>query len=317
MVQLEADDMRLPESLIDQSAPPAGGHRNSRRRHAVPGRVPIRVDLFNKPLTNLLLKRPAPGMPYLALVDESLAYVGGDPGVKTVFALTAGRQGWRALSLDCPADRDAGHVLQDALRILGFERQKHTPLPEAPAGLLARFGRPMRDHAGVRPTLGRENQIAEIVAALRRREPVMPVIVGPAGSGKTNLLYGVARGLADRPGGGDVVEINLLELFSVTPDSGRMRCMVELFGEMAEAHAVAAIEHVELLVGLAELGSLVLSRALDEGARIIGTALPDAVERLNCRQLARRVQVVELAELPRAEPDSDSARCPVRLRRRD
>ncbi len=291
----------LPESLISEL-------RSHNVRIDVPDvdtlvlrRVPVRIDAFNKPLTNLLVKRPAPGMPFLALVDENLAYVGADPAIKTAFTCATGQQGWRPLVLDAPADRDLNLVLQDALRILGFgsSASSSSEPQESPPGLLARFGRPVSVCADTPATLGRDDEIAELAACLRRREPCMPLIVGDPGSGKTNLLYGLARRLAEQPAAGRLIEINLLDMFSVTTEAGRMRCFTELLAELAEARAIAVIEHAELVTGYVSWGHLLLSRALGKGVRLIGTLLPEACEAFNCPALARRVQVIELDELPR------------------
>jgi hypothetical protein len=263
--------------------------------------VPVRGEVFNKPMTNLLVKRPAPGMPFLTLVDENLTYVGDDPAVKTAFACVAGQQGWRPLALDAPAGGDLALVLQTALRILGFDNlpSPHSPPPEqSPARLLARFGKPVRAGADTPATIGREDEITEIVACLRRREPCMPLIVGAPGSGKTNLLHGVAHRLCELPGAESLIELDLLDVFSAAADAGRTRCFTELLAEAAQAHAVAVIEHAELVVEHIDWGPLLLSRALNEGVRIIGTSLPQACEPFHCPDLVRRIQVMELCELP-------------------
>ncbi len=265
-------------------------------------RVPIQVDAFNKPVTNLLLKRPAPGMPYLALVDESLTYTGSDPDIETAFPANAGHQGWRALSLNVAADRDAANVLQNALRVLGFDRPSAPPAQEpqpAPPRLLERFGRPMRDRHGVTETIGRNDEITEIIACLRRLGPCMPLIVGGPGSGKTNVLHAVVRRLNELHRDQNVVEINLMDVLSATGPGGRTRCLFELLEEVAESHTVVAIEHVELLVELADIGPLLLSRALDDGAKIIGTLPRGSIENFNHSELARRVQLIRLPELHR------------------
>ncbi len=265
-------------------------------------RVPLRADSFNKPVTNLLVKRPAPGMPFLALVDENLSYVGADPSIKTAFAGIAAQRGWRPLALDNPADRDLELVLQDALRLLGFVT---SPAPsedsvnEPAQQLLTRFGKPIKIDKGVPLTIGRDDAITDVTACLHRREPCMPLIVGAPGSGKTNVLRGVARRLDDLSGDGRLIELSLVELFAATNDAGRMRCVTELLGEVAEAGCIAAIEHVELLTRCVAWGQLVLGRALDAGTRIIGTVRLEALDAFDCPTLARRVQVIELAELPR------------------
>jgi ATP-dependent Clp protease ATP-binding subunit ClpA len=225
--------------------------------------------------------------------------VGVDPAVKTAFTCAVGQRGWRPLVLDSPADRDMDLVLQDALRVLGFGTPPAPPSqPPEPARprLMGRFGRPISVCAALPVTIGREDEVAEIVACLRRREPCMPLIVGAPGSGKTNLLYGVASRLAELDAG-SLVEINLLDVFSVATDVGRVRCLTELLAEVAESHAIVVIEHAELIAGDVHWGQLLLSRALGEGARVIGTVLPQACEAFSCPALARRIKVVQLEEL--------------------
>ena len=271
--------------------------------------VPIREDMFSKATTNLLVKRPSPGKPYLALVDEGLKYIGADRDVRTVLPGDCVRQGWRALSLDTAADRDMASVVQNALRILGFE------LGEV-SGLLERFGK--RIEGEIAEAVGREEQISEVIACLCRREACMALIVGGAGAGKTNLLRAVERKVGEscvRPsplpspgvpgeggrGGatGAMVEVNLLELLSSTSDEAAIRCLMELMEEAAQRRVVLGIEQIDVLLNQVPNGHLVLKQGIDRGAKIVGTAMPEGAKVVGIGDLLRRVQVVMLGEISR------------------
>src|ERR1700722_15251296 len=104
--------MTLPASLVKVLRSHNVGIDVPDTNTVVLRRVPVRADAFNKPRTNLLVKRPAMGMPFLALVDESLAYVGPESAIKSAFACIASQQGWRPLVLEVPANRDLELVLQ-------------------------------------------------------------------------------------------------------------------------------------------------------------------------------------------------------------
>ena len=76
--------------------------------------------LFNKPQTNLLVRRAREGLPFLVCVDEDLAYLGEDPALARVFAAGPARQGWRALCLGRGARCDFEAAVRQGLGVLGF-----------------------------------------------------------------------------------------------------------------------------------------------------------------------------------------------------
>jgi hypothetical protein len=64
-----------------------------------------------------------------------------------------------------------------------------------------------------------------------------------------------------------------------------------------------ALEHIDLAVSIVPQGALLIARAIDRGARLIGTALPALASRLETATLARRLQVIELGELSLSESE--------------
>jgi hypothetical protein len=281
----------LPKSLLKELQQRKVGVRVLDADTLMLRQVPIREDMFSKATTNLLVKRPSPGKPYLALVDEGLNYIGADRDVRTVLPGDCVRQGWRALSLDTAADRDMASVVQNALKILGFDAGEFS-------GLLERFGK--RIEGEVREAVGREEQINEVIACLHRREACMGLIVGGAGAGKTSLWRAVGRKMGETNKDRLFVEVNLLELLSSTSDEGAIRCLLELMEEAVQRHAVLAIEQVEILLNQVPNGHLVLKQGIDRRAKIVGTAMPEGVKLMGTGDLLRRMQVVWLPEISKS-----------------
>lgn len=270
--------------------------------------VPTNADFFNKPRTNLLIKRPREGMPYVVCVDEDLSYRGDDLSLARAFAGASVEQGWRALYVR--ADKDFRRAIEEALASLGFDGRAPCLLSPQATGaknkesLLAVFGVDLSERSG-EPTVGREEQ-AELAAscaiAWQRR---LALIVGEAGVGKTNLLYEVARRLRALPCEFQVVCVDVGVLFAGTLfDSERENLLSKLLDEATEdKQLVVAFEHIELAVSLAPQGALLIARAVDRGARLIGTTLPALAARLDVATLARRVQMIELGELSLSESE--------------
>lgn len=256
-------------------------------------RIPLPAGHFNKPHTNLLVKRPAPGKPFLALVDENLAYIGSDAAMKTALSDASGRQGWKPLTMNAPAERALEPVVQMALAVLGFSESETAQQPI----LLDRFAEPIIIDSALPPTIGREEQVSQIVACLRRSEPCLPVVVGAPGAGKSSILREVARHLAQGAKPIAVARLNLLEAFAAVSASERMNCVAELLDGVARTGRIVAIEHIALVACQVENGCLLLGEALDRGARIVGTALPELLEAFAHPQLLRRLQPIILPPL--------------------
>src|SRR5881296_3085854 len=83
--------------------------------------VPANDRFFNKPRTNLLIKRPREGMPYLICVDEDLDYTGTDAALCRVFVAGHKQQGWRVLMVGRDARANVEKVIEEALNAVGFD----------------------------------------------------------------------------------------------------------------------------------------------------------------------------------------------------
>jgi len=266
--------------------------------------VPTDPRFFNKPRTNLLLKRPQEGLPFVVCVDEDLEYTGDDEAVVRTFQSAHRRQGWRVLFAGNEARADVQQVVGDALGLLGVaagEPALPRPRQVRGGGLVAAFGadltRQVREGAA-QLTLGRSEEIERVVACLLQWQARMPLVSGPSGVGKTNLLHGVARKLNEYRPALRVVAVDLGAVMAgVLFDAERENLLAGLLKEAAGApDTVMALEHVELTATSLPCGPLLLGRALDEGVRLAGTTLPEFVGKLEVSPLARRLHVVDLPE---------------------
>jgi ATP-dependent Clp protease ATP-binding subunit ClpA len=301
MIELEQDlEKRLKQSRvrIDVSDSDTLFLRN----------VPARKGCFNKARTNLLIKRPGAGQPFLVCVDEDLEYTGADDQLLRAFTAAHRQQGWRVIYLEQARQEDARVAIENALRVLGFDGEEPV-LSRAPDGamqtqgvqgrLLASFGTDLsgqvRDGT-LEPTIGHEEKIEAVLAALLQWQARLPLIAGKSGVGKTNLLYGVARRLNDLQPQRKVVAVDLGILMAGTLfDSERENLLSALFKEaLAVPGTVLAMEHLELALAGVPRGPWMLAQALEQGLKLIGTAL-DSLS-LDVDPLARRIQAVELNE---------------------
>src|SRR5262245_6786318 len=93
-------------------------------------RVPTGKGQFSKEATNpLVASTPLAEMPYLVMVDQDLAYAGGDPFLHGVFASRSCVNGWRPLLL-APghfSQSDLAEVARAALALLGFRAEAAGP----------------------------------------------------------------------------------------------------------------------------------------------------------------------------------------------
>lgn len=269
--------------------------------------VPARKDCFNKSRTNLLIKRPEAGLPFLVCVDEDLEYTGTDDQLLRAFTGAHRQQGWRIIYLEQETREDARLTIEKALRVLGFDGEEPVlcveangqQLPDGQGSLLKVFGADLS--AQVRdgmagPTIGREEKIEEVLLALLQWQARLPVIVGQSGVGKTNLLYGVARRLGELQFPRRVVLVDLGVLMAGTLfDSEREQLLSTLLKEsLAAPDTVLVVEHMELALAGVPRGAWLLAQALDQGLKLIGTVLN--ARGLEVEPLARRIQAVELTE---------------------
>jgi ATP-dependent Clp protease ATP-binding subunit ClpA len=270
--------------------------------------VPAHKDCFNKPRTNLLIKRPCAGLPFLVCVDEDLEYTGTDNRVLRAFSGAHRQQGWRVIYLEQATQEDARAAVNNALRVLGFDGEEpvlesreveRAQMDVQPGRLLTSFGIDItaRVSEGVgEPTIGREDKIAEVTGALLQWQTRLPVVKGKSGVGKTNLLYGVARRLKELRPTLSVVAVDLGTLMAGTLfESERENLLYALLGEAATAtDLVLVLEHLELALHGESRGPLLLAQALEQGLKLVGTVLDARL--LEPEPLARRTQVVELTE---------------------
>lgn len=269
--------------------------------------VPARKDCFNKSRTNLLIKRPEAGMPFLVCVDEDLEYTGTDDYLRRAFTGAHKQQGWRVIYLEQEAQADARMAVEHALRALGFDGEEPalgcaTTAAQISAGeqpLLTNFGtdisRLVREGKS-EPTIGREEKIEEVVSALLQWQARLPVITGQSGVGKTNLLYGVARKLSEMQLPSRVIAVDLGVIMAGTLfDSERENLLSALLKEATLASGtVLVLEHLELTLSNVPRSPWLLAQALEHGLKLMGTAL-DA-RGLEIDPLARRLHVIELTE---------------------
>lgn len=272
--------------------------------------VPANDRFFNKPRTNLLIKRPRKGMPYLICVDEDLEYIGADSALARAFVAGHKQQGWRVLFVGHDARADSQAVIEQALKAIGFDGSDPELKPALPAceaaGLgkfLASFATEVSTDPNDEPTIGRQERIEEVVASLLQWQVRLPLIVGESGVGKTNLVRAAARKLKHFRPELKVISIELSAMMSGTLfDSERESLLIALLKDAeAQSQTVVAIEHLEMaLIGVPR-GLLLLSEALDRGIRLIGTTLPAHAARFAVAPLARRLHVIELTEMGLSE----------------
>ena len=270
--------------------------------------VPANTLYFNKPGTNLMVKRARATLPFLIAVDDDLAYSGPDAALSKAFAAGTTQQGWRILFLDSRTGRAWSDVVEDALRAVGFDgAEPRWSVHDAPAltstpSLLTTFG---SDVAGLAAacTIGRDEAIGEVVSALRLSQATMPVVLGGSGVGKSHLL----RAVAGRLEPGRLVSVSLSRLFNGTAfDAEREHLLAAIVEEAASRPStVLALEGLELVFAATRHGPGALAHAIDAGARLAGTALPALLPRLEHAPLARRLRPVLI--FPLSDVDTAAA----------
>jgi hypothetical protein len=270
--------------------------------------VPANVQYFNKPGTNLMVKRARETMPFLIAVDDDLAYSGPDSALSKAFAGGATQQGWRILFLDARPGRAWPDVVEDALRAVGFDGAEpswrvHDPTrPAAGGGMLARFGSEVVG-LNAASTIGRRDAVDEVVSAFLLAQPRMPVVLGGSGVGKSHLV----RAVAGRTETGRLVSVSLSRVFSGTALEAERENLLEAIVEEAAANpsTVVAFEGLELVFAVTRHGPGTLAHAIDAGARLAGTALPTLLPRLEHPPLARRLHPVLI--FPLSDKDTAAA----------
>jgi ATP-dependent Clp protease ATP-binding subunit ClpA len=283
--------------------------------------VPVHPRCFNKPATNLLIQRARKGMPFLIGVDADIEYTGPDSELTRLFAGGMTREGWRVLHLAHLSRGDPQDAVEAALTLLGFEGQEPAlppppqsapPADEPPllTSLATNLSRRVLDGTA-EPTVGRAEEIEEVLAcALRWGQARLALIVAESGCGKTNLLHGVAHRLRECRPDLTLLSLPLAHLFAGSLfDADRENLFVRLLKEAQAGPLIVAIEHLDLALREIPHGRLLLTQALDEGVRLIGTTLPDPLRDFEAPPLARRLHLVHLSEPSARETAAILAAC--------
>ena len=145
-----------------------------------------------------------------------------------------------ALADDLDADRDALAALVGELR--GSTRVT-SPTPENSYEALERFGRDLTAEARddkLDPVIGRDDEIRRIIQVLSRRTKNNPVLIGEPGVGKTAIVEGLARRIAE----GDVPD-GLRDKRVVALDLAAMVAGAKYRGEFEERLEAVLAEIVE------------------------------------------------------------------------
>ncbi len=265
-------------------------------------RVPANRLSFSKASTNLLIKRSAQGMPCVVCVDEDLGYVGEDPALVRAFAAGPTQQGWRILTFGGSLRDDLSSALDFALDVLGTDHDSsHEHEKKAPSrkSLLDSWSEKITcapDDARAPTTLFRDEEIEQVAACTLTLQGRLPLILGNPGAGKTNLLHGVANQLADRDD--EVLAVNMGSLMAGTLfESERETLLTSLLRDARESGSVLALEQAEWAVVGVTRGLVLLREALDQGTRLIATALPDQERRFVSNPLVPKLEVIRLSEL--------------------
>jgi ATP-dependent Clp protease ATP-binding subunit ClpA len=271
-------------------------------------RVPTAPRRFNKAATNLLVKRAHPGVPCLVCVDQDLDYLGSDRLLADAFSAAGRQHGWRVLRLSGAAGAEPSAAVERALAALGFGGVE--PSFPAPTSVAARDAEPgllaacavdltARARAGSGdPTVGRDEELAALAAALAERGGRLPVVLGGPGAGKTNLLAALARRLVEPRPRARLLAVDAGVLFSGSLfEADRENALTALLAEAArEPDAILAVERIERLLAATTHGAFQLTRALDDGRALVGTAPREARARLAASPLGGRLVLVELPE---------------------
>lgn len=293
--------------------------------------VPAGTD-FSKPCTNVLLREQPAGGAWLVYVDEDLKYRGGDAARQALFG-GAARRGWLPLAAAAPVRGDVNAAILWALERLesglrGASEHDEPCLPQAVArpspaqkaaeasGLppldsaLQRVGRRLAAEellpAAFSPTEAQADAIAKTAAAvLRAFAPRCPLLIGPAGTGKTAVARAAAgelvrRGMADRAIEIQGSAVNAGAIFWPERDE-RLRQTLETL--LATPRVVVLLEQADLALVKSDTAAALLADALDRGLRLIAVARPDFTPRQirSAGLLRRRLEPVRVAPPEDAE----------------
>jgi ATP-dependent Clp protease ATP-binding subunit ClpA len=202
----------------------------------------------------------------------------------------------------------------------GDGREEEDERPAAGGDALAAFTQELTGLArrgGIDPLVGREAELARTLHILRRRRKNNPIYVGDPGVGKTAIVLGLARRIAEGavpPAFRDahIYRLDLGALLAGTRYRGdfenRMKAVLAALA--SEEQPILFIDEIHTLVGAGAAGhgtldaSNLLKPALESGSlRCIGATTWEEFRQSFQRDqaLARRFQKVEVAEPSEAE----------------
>jgi ATP-dependent Clp protease ATP-binding subunit ClpA len=202
------------------------------------------------------------------------------------------------------------------------EASTGAPGTETPAGpkatpLLDKIGRDLTKLAAegsLAPVIGREDETAWMIEVLLRSSKRNPVLLGPAGVGKTAIVEGLAQRIVARrvPApllGVRIVEVPLASLTAGTQYRGQLEERVaQLVSEASQPGIILFFDEIHLLAGAGKTeggmgADQVLKPALSRGEiAVIGATTPEEYRTTIAQDtaLARRFTTVDVPELDRA-----------------
>jgi len=269
-------------------------------------RVPADQRYFNKARTNLLIKRASEAMPCIVCVDEDLEYSGPDPALAAAFAAAPTQQGWRVLTFAGRLHGDLTAALGHALGFLVADEANHQKTSISPYAqgkkLLSVWAENLTEAVAGRqhPTLCRDEELERAAACTLQWQGHLPLVLGEAGTGKTNFLHGVAKTLVPR--GRTVLTVNMGTIMAGTLfESEREALLASLLREARDSTIVLALDQAEWAIIGVPRGPVLLRDALDHGVRMIAACARDHESRFSVVPLASRLAVVQLNELGPAD----------------
>ncbi len=163
------------------------------------------------------------------------------------------------------------------------------------------------------PVIGREDEIKAVIAILSRRKKNNPVLIGPAGVGKTAIVEGLAERIAsgqvpDRLKTSHIIALNINDLVAGSALRGSFEGRLKRVIDQAERdpRLILFIDELHNIVGAGstdpESGSgdaaNILKPALASGKlKVIGATTTKEYQRIeNDAALARRFQPVQVPE---------------------
>lgn len=275
--------------------------------------VPTGEGFFNKEKTNILIKRPRPGLPFIIFVDDNLEYTGSDPGVARVFASGHKRSNWRALEINS-GETDFQRTVQRAIAIVGADggdpriENKIAGSTGSSTGLLDTFGYNLLEEVENSPPTPcckrMEKAVSEVVSCiLRWGQSRLPVVCGESGVGKSFLMRHIALKFRETNPSLKPILVEVSRLFSGTLfGCDREQIFEKVLEEVVRSENTALfIEDIDIAVTETHAGRNLLAGFLDRGAKIIGTCRPRHLNKLHQAPLRRRIQVINIDETTPAE----------------